>query len=50
LALELDLNFQQELIRAIAALSKGDEILVDSPAIVALVVGSIALLSSLSTN
>lgn len=50
MALELDLNFQQELIRAIAALSKGDKSWVDSPAIVALVAGLLALLGSLSAH
>lgn len=50
MALELDLNFQQELVSAIAALSNVDKSWVDSPAIVALVAGLVALLGSWLTH
>lgn len=48
--LELDLNLQKELITAITAALKGSKSWVDSPAVIALVSGAMAILAAILTN
>ena len=48
--MELDLNLQKELITAITAALKGSKSWVDSPAVIALVSGALAILAAILTN